>query len=108
LRFAALQHSKTPLNIEAPTALDDIEVGPIFLSPKPAKELLSGANIAVTVIEDGTGRPIRRSTVRGSSQNLRRAAFIPARRVATVASIRLAMSSLMMSQSCSQGFNSGE
>jgi len=46
------------LAIDAPAALDDIEVGPIFLSPKSAKELLSGANITVTVIEDGTGRPM--------------------------------------------------
>lgn len=71
------------LVIDAPTALDDIEAGPIFLSPKPMKELLGGARIAVTVIEEGTSRPMPcRLTVTRSDGTLQPLRAAPAGEVA--------------------------
>ncbi len=53
-----LRDGENLLTIDAPPTLDDIEIGPILLSPKPVKEWLSGAAIAVTVTDRATGKAL--------------------------------------------------
>jgi hypothetical protein len=53
-----LRDGENVLVIEAPAALDDIEVGPLFLYPKPVSEALSGATLHVTVIDADEKRPL--------------------------------------------------
>jgi hypothetical protein len=52
----ALRDGESTLTILAPPALDDIEIGPISIAPKPIQEVLSGATIEVTVTDAQTDR----------------------------------------------------
>jgi len=52
----ALRDGENSLTILAPPGLDDIEVGPVSIAPKPIHELLSGATIEVTVTDAQTNR----------------------------------------------------
>ena len=51
----ALRDGENVLTIEAPTSLDDIEVGPVFIAAKPMTEVMSGAQVDVTVTDGGMG-----------------------------------------------------
>lgn len=63
------------LTIEAPPSLDDIEVGPVFIAAKPMTEVLSGAQVEVSVTDGdkGGGLPCRLTLTRtdGTLQPLR-------------------------------------
>lgn len=63
------------LVIEAPAALDDIEAGPVIIAPKTSAELLSGAQVEVTVTDEDAGGelPCRLTVTRvdGTLQPLR-------------------------------------
>jgi hypothetical protein len=71
----ALRDGENVLMIEAPPSLDDIEVGPVFIAAKPMIEVMSGAQIDVTVTdgETGGGLPCRLTLTRadGTLQPLR-------------------------------------
>jgi hypothetical protein len=71
----ALRDGENVLTIEAPPSVDDIEVGPVFIAAKPMTELLSGAQVEVSVTdgENGGGLPCRLSLTRtdGTLQPLR-------------------------------------
>ncbi len=71
----ALRDGENVLTIEAPPSLDDIEVGPVFIAAKPMTELLSGAQVEVSVTdgENGGGLPCRLTLTRtdGTLQPLR-------------------------------------
>ncbi|CAN5687546.1 hypothetical protein BH11VER1_BH11VER1_33610 [soil metagenome] len=71
----ALREGENVLTIEAPPGLDDIEVGPVSIAPKPIREILSGASIEVTVTDaqTGEGMPCRLTLTRpdGTLQPLR-------------------------------------
>lgn len=76
------------LTIDAPTTLDDIEVGPIVLSPGPLKEFLRGGRVEVTVTEAETGRPMPcRLTVTRPDGTLQPLAAEPAGQVAVRAGV---------------------
>ena len=70
-----LRDGENILTIEAPPSLDDIEVGPVFIAAKPMTEVLSGAQMDVTVTEGelGGGLPCRLTLTRadGTLQPLR-------------------------------------
>ncbi|MBB5035125.1 CehA/McbA family metallohydrolase [Prosthecobacter vanneervenii] len=70
-----LQDGNNLLVIEAPTALDDIEAGPVIIAPKTSAELLSGAQVEVTVTDGQRGDelPCRLTVTRadGTLQPLR-------------------------------------
>ena len=63
------------LVIEAPAALDDIEAGPVIIAPKTSAEMLSGAQVEVTVTDGDAGGelPCRLTVTRadGTLQPLR-------------------------------------
>ncbi len=71
----ALRDGQNVLSIEAPPGLDDIEVGPVFIAAKPMTEVMSGAQMDVTVTdgETGSGLPCRLTLTRadGTLQPLR-------------------------------------
>jgi hypothetical protein len=71
----ALRDGENVLKIEAPTGLDDIEVGPVFIEAKPMTEVMSGAQMDVMVTdgEMGGGLPCRLTLARrdGTLQPLR-------------------------------------
>jgi hypothetical protein len=71
----ALRDGENVLTIEAPPSVDDIEVGPVFIAAKPMTELLSGAQVEVSVTdgENGGGLPCRLTLTRtdGTLQPLR-------------------------------------
>lgn len=71
----ALLDGENILSIEAPPSLDDIEVGPVFIAAKPMTEVMSGAQVDVTVTdgETGSGLPCRLTLTRmdGTLQPLR-------------------------------------
>ncbi len=71
----ALRDGENILSIEAPPSLDDIEVGPVFIAAKPMTEVLSGAQVDVTITdgETGGGLPCRLTLTRtdGTLQPLR-------------------------------------
>lgn len=54
----ALLEGENVLTIDAPAALDDIEVGPISLTTQPINEVLSGAQIDVTITDASSGSPL--------------------------------------------------
>lgn len=62
----ALRDGENVLTMEAPTNLDDIEVGPVFIAARALKEVMSGARIDVTVTDDekGVGLPCRLTLTR--------------------------------------------
>ncbi|MEO6740819.1 MAG: hypothetical protein ABIP20_11235 [Chthoniobacteraceae bacterium] len=70
-----LRDGENVLIIGAPATLDDIEVGPISIAPKPVNEVLSGAKMEVTVTDAATGKatPCRLTLTRmdGTRQPLR-------------------------------------
>ena len=51
----ALRDGENVLMIEAPSNLDDIEVGPVSIAARPIQAALSGATIEVTVTDAETG-----------------------------------------------------
>ncbi|MDZ4404422.1 CehA/McbA family metallohydrolase [Prosthecobacter sp.] len=65
----ALRDGENVLIIEAPPALDDIEVGPVFLDARPVNEVIGGASVTVS----GDGLPCRFTLTRkdGTLQPLR-------------------------------------
>jgi len=71
----ALRDGENVLTIEAPPSLDDIEVGPVFIAAKPMTQVMSGAQVDVTVTdgETGSGLPCRLTLTRmdGTLQPLR-------------------------------------
>jgi len=71
----ALRDGENVLMIEAPPSLDDIEVGPVFIAAKPMTEVMSGAQVDVTVTDGelGGGLPCRLRLTRadGTLQPLR-------------------------------------
>lgn len=71
----ALREGENVLTIEAPSSLDDIEVGPVFIAARTVQEALSGATIDVTVTDNETGGelPCRLTVTRpdGTLQPLR-------------------------------------
>ncbi len=71
----ALRDGENVLTIEAPPSLDDIEVGPVFIAAKPMTEVMSGAQVEVTVTdgESGGGLSCRLTLTRadGTLQPLR-------------------------------------
>lgn len=71
----ALRDGENVLTIEAPPSLDDIEVGPVFIAAKPVTEVVSGAQVEVSVTdgEMGGGLPCRLTLTRadGTLQPLR-------------------------------------
>lgn len=71
----ALIEGENVLAIEAPSGLDDIEIGPVILAAKPIREVLSGSNMEVTVTDAATGKalPCRLTLTRtdGTLQPLR-------------------------------------
>jgi len=71
----ALRDGENVLMIEAPPSLDDIEVGPVFIAAKPMTEVMSGAQVDVTVTDGelGGGLPCRLTLTRadGTLQPLR-------------------------------------
>jgi hypothetical protein len=71
----ALRDGENVLTIEAPPNLDDIEVGPVFIAAKPMTEVMSGAQVEVSVTdsETGGGQPCRLTLTRtdGTLQPLR-------------------------------------
>ncbi len=70
-----LRDGENVLKIEPPKELDDIEVGPFFLTPMPVPEALGGASLTVTVTdaESGASIPCRLTLTRrdGTLQPLR-------------------------------------
>ncbi len=79
----ALRDGDNQLVVEAPTALDDIEVGPLFLELRPVREAVGGATLDITVADAATqaGLPCRLTLTRrdGTLQPLRAE---PAREIA--------------------------
>ncbi len=71
----ALHDGENVLTIEAPSSLDDIEIGPVSIAARPVQAALSGATIEVTVTdaETGDGLPCRLTVTRpdGTLQPLR-------------------------------------
>ncbi|MDP1589192.1 MAG: CehA/McbA family metallohydrolase [Prosthecobacter sp.] len=71
----ALRDGENVLTMEPPTNLDDIKVGPVFIAARAMKEVMSGAQIDVTVTDDekGEGLPCRLTLTRkdGTLQPLR-------------------------------------
>ncbi|MFO1482473.1 MAG: CehA/McbA family metallohydrolase [Verrucomicrobiaceae bacterium] len=71
----ALRDGENVLTIEAPSSLDDIEIGPVSIAAIPVQAALSGATIEVTVTdaETGDGLPCRLTVTRpdGTLQPLR-------------------------------------
>ncbi|MFN0077967.1 MAG: CehA/McbA family metallohydrolase [Prosthecobacter sp.] len=69
----ALRDGENVLIIDAPAALDDIEVGPVFLDARPVIEVIGGASVTVSSDElpsrltltrkDGTLQPLRAEPV---------------------------------------------
>ena len=54
----ALQDGENVLTIEAPSVLDDIEVGPVSLHSGPIQEVLGEARLEVTVLDGSNGKAI--------------------------------------------------
>lgn len=73
--LGTLRDGDNLLVIEAPTALDDIEAGPVIIAPKTSAEMLSGAQVEVTVTDEESGGelPCRLTVTRadGTLQPLR-------------------------------------
>ncbi len=71
----AFRDGENVLTIEPPSGLDDVEVGPVIITAKPMQELLSGAQMEVTVTDlaTGDGLPCRLTVTRpdGTLQPLR-------------------------------------
>jgi hypothetical protein len=71
----ALRDGENVLTMEPPTNLDDIEVGPVFIAARAMKDVMSGAQIDVTVTDEvrGEGLPCRLTLTRkdGTLQPLR-------------------------------------
>lgn len=71
----ALRDGENLLLIEAPASLDDIEVGPIFLTAQPVQQTLGGArvDVVVTAAPAGEAMPCRITLTRpdGTLQPLR-------------------------------------
>jgi hypothetical protein len=71
----ALRDGENVLMMEAPINLDDIEVGPVFIAAKSMRDVMSGAQIDVTVTDEvkGEGLPCRLTLARkdGTLQPLR-------------------------------------
>ncbi len=71
----SLRDGENVLTIEAPSGLDDVEVGPIVIASRPVAETMSGAQMDVTVTDDETGKglPCRLTLTRtdGTLQPLR-------------------------------------
>ena len=71
----SLRDGENILTIEAPKALDDIEVGPITIVDKPGRDFLAGASIVVAVTDANSGKvlPSRLTLTRldGTLQPLR-------------------------------------
>ncbi|WP_397381217.1 CehA/McbA family metallohydrolase [Prosthecobacter sp.] len=71
----ALRDGENVLTIEAPPGLDDIEVGPVIIAANAMPEVMSGAQVDVTVTdgETGGGLPCRLTLTRadGTLQPLR-------------------------------------
>lgn len=71
----ALRDGDNKLVVEAPPALDDIEVGPLFLELQPVRETVGGATLDITVADAATqaGLPCRLTLTRrdGTLQPLR-------------------------------------
>lgn len=71
----ALRDGENVLTVESPPGLDDIELGPVFIAAKPMAEVMSGAQVDVTVTdgETGGGLPCRLTLTRpdGTLQPLR-------------------------------------
>lgn len=79
-----LREGENVLRIEAPTALDDIEVGPIAIVPTSRNEMLKEARIEVSVIDQETEREIPcRLTLTKPDGTLQPLLAEPARDVAT-------------------------
>lgn len=51
----ALVEGENVLRVEAPPALDDIEIGPLKLIASPVGDAISGASLEVTVTDEDTG-----------------------------------------------------
>lgn len=51
----ALRDGENTLVVEAASQLDDIELGPVILAPKPVAEAIGGASMRVTVTDLGQG-----------------------------------------------------
>lgn len=79
----ALRDGDNQLIVEAPPALDDIEIGPLFLELRPVREAVGGATLDITVTDAATQAdlPCRLTLTRrdGTLQPLRAE---PAREVA--------------------------
>jgi hypothetical protein len=79
----ALRDGDNQVIFEAPPALDDIEVGPVFLELRPVREAVGGATLDITVADAATqaGLPCRLTLTRrdGTLQPMRAE---PAREVA--------------------------
>jgi hypothetical protein len=62
----ALRDGENVLTMEPPTNLDDIEVGPVFIAARAMKDVMSGAQIDVTVTDDkkNEGLPCRLTLTR--------------------------------------------
>lgn len=73
--LGTLRDGDNLLVIEAPAALDDIEAGPVIIAPKTSAEMLSGAQVEVTVTDEKSGGelPCRLTVTRvdGTLQPLR-------------------------------------
>ncbi|MEZ5384792.1 MAG: CehA/McbA family metallohydrolase [Prosthecobacter sp.] len=71
----ALRDGENVLTIEAPSSLDDIEIGPVSIATRPVQDALSGATIEVTVTDADKGGelPCRLTVTRadGTLQPLR-------------------------------------
>ena len=71
----SLRDGENILTVEAPKALDDIEIGPISISEKSPRDFLTGASIEVAVIDAKSGQamPCRLTLTRldGTLQPLR-------------------------------------
>lgn len=71
----ALRDGENVLTIEAPSSLDDVEIGPVSIAARPVEDALSGATIEVTVTDAETGGelPCRLTVTRadGTLQPLR-------------------------------------
>lgn len=61
----ALRDGENVLIIDAPSNLDDIEVGPVSVATEPVMATLSGANVEVSVVDDqGRATPCRLTVTR--------------------------------------------
>ncbi len=54
----ALKDGENTLVIAAPEALDDIEIGPVIITPQPVQAYLSGAKLEVSVTDVSNGKPM--------------------------------------------------